>query len=161
MQETTPQAAPAAPSPATPAATFEVLAVPLSKKCLQEFRRDAGWSTHTAAATAKSAAGKVQWVTLEQGKKRIGIARLELAPPEFCYLSDMIIAAAYRGKGLGHEFVRHIERYCIQRSIRRLLLQPVASTRRFYESLYFIPDPYVSGFLKKELSPFRKKPLAP
>lgn len=137
---------------------FQVLARPLPKKTLQSFRRDAGWSANPERApSGLPPGGKVQWVALEQDKERIGICRLELAAPQFCYVSELIIATGYRRQGFGRRFVKFIEQYCAQQHIERLLLWPAENTRGFYDSLYFIPDPKASGFLKKELNPFQRK----
>jgi GNAT superfamily N-acetyltransferase len=138
--------------------TFRQLAVPLSGKALRAFRKDAGWAD-VDAATGEPPQGKVQWVTVESGKKTIGIARLELAPPEFCYVADLIILRTHHGQGVGQWFVKHIERYCAQFGIPRLLLRPLEGTQGFYEKQHFVPDPYVAPYLKKEINPFQRKML--
>ena len=140
---------------------FRPLAVPLSKKALLAFRKDAGWVPGAGdALSSKHPRGKVQWVTVDCGKKMIGIARLELAPPEFCYLSDLIISSAYRGQGVGDWFMKNIERYCLQSGIPRVLLQPVEDTKGFYKKMHFVADPYVPTFLKKDINPFQRKVFA-
>lgn len=139
--------------------TFRPLAAPLSKKALRAFHQDAGWAD-ADVSSGEHPHGKVQWVTVECGKKTIGIARLELAPPEFCYVGDLIISRAYHGQGVGQWFVKNIERYCAQFGIPRLLLRPLEGTQGFYAKQHFIPDPYVASFLKKEINPFQRKMLA-
>ncbi len=140
---------------------FRPLAVPLSNKALRAFRKDAGWAADDGDAAADGPPnGKVQWVTVECGKKTIGIARLELAPPQFCYVGDLIIARAFHGQGVGQWFVKNIERYCTQFGIPRLLLRPLEGTQGFYEKQHFVPDPFVAPFLKKEINPFQRKILA-
>jgi GNAT superfamily N-acetyltransferase len=141
--------------------TFRLLAAPLSRKALIAFRKDAGWATQGGeATTGANPNAKVQWVTVEYSKKMIGIARLELAPPQFCYLSDLIVAHAYHGKGVGQWFMKSIERYCAQLGVPRLLLRPIEGTQGFYEKQHFVPDPYVVPFLKKEINPFQRKMFA-
>lgn len=141
---------------------FVPLSAALSKKALLAFRRDAGWPPGDSKALSGSEhpRGRVQWVTVNCGKKMIGIARLELAPPQFCYLSDLIISSAYRGQGVGDWFMRNIERYCLQFGIPRVLLEPLEHTRGFYAKMNFVPDPYVVPFLKKDINPFQRKMLA-
>jgi GNAT superfamily N-acetyltransferase len=139
---------------------FRPLPAPPSDKTLRAFRKDAGWPANEGeSAGGKQAQGKVQWVTVDSGKKMIGIARLELAPPQFCYVSDLIVSSAYRGKGVGDWFMKNIERYCVQFGIPRMLLQPREGTNGFYEKMQFVADPYVGNFLKKELNPFQRKML--
>ncbi|MFC0131472.1 GNAT family N-acetyltransferase [Massilia eurypsychrophila] len=140
---------------------FRPLPAPLSKKTIQAFRKDAGWPPGgDAPGGSKPTHGKVQWVTVDCRNKMIGIARLELAPPQFCYLSDLIISSAYRRKGVGDWFMKNIERYCLQFGVPRLLLEPRDGTREFYEKMHFVADPYVGGFLKKDLNPFQRRTLA-
>ncbi len=140
---------------------FRALAVPVSKKVLHAFRRDAGWPVGDSKALggSENSHGKVQWVTAERGKKTIGIARLELAPPQFCYLSDLIISSAYRGQGVGNLFMKYIEQYCSQFGIPRVLLKAHEDTKGFYEKMNFVPDPNAATFLKKEINPFHRKIL--
>ncbi|MDB5933701.1 MAG: hypothetical protein JWQ01_1045 [Massilia sp.] len=140
---------------------FRPLAAPLSKKALHAFRKDAGWPPEeNAAPSGYKTQGKVQWVAVECGKKMVGIARLELAPPQFCYVSDLIVLSTYRGQGVGDWFMKGIERYCVQFGIPRVLLQPREGTQGFYEKMHFVPDPNVIPFFKKELNPFQRKMFA-
>lgn len=128
---------------------------------MRAFRKDAGWATgDSKASSGNHPRGRVQWVSVDCGKKMIGIARLELAPPEFCYLSDLIISPAYQGQGVGHWFLKNIERYCAQFGIPRLLLEPAEDTKAFYEKMHFVADPYVATFLKKDINPFQRKMFA-
>ncbi|WP_426174992.1 GNAT family N-acetyltransferase [Massilia sp. TWR1-2-2] len=140
---------------------FRPLLAPLSKKALQAFRKDAGWPpVGDEPGGSKPTPGRVQWVTVDCCNKMVGIARLEMAPPQFCYVSDLIISDAYRRKGVGDWFMKSIERYCIQFGVPRLLLEPREGTRGFYEKMHFVADPYVGGFLKKDLNPFRLRTFA-
>jgi GNAT superfamily N-acetyltransferase len=140
---------------------FRPLSAPLSDKLLLAFRKDAGWSNRDTASLGVAAqpGGMVQWVTVESGKKRVGIARLELAPPQFCYVSDLIVLQSHRGRGIGEWFMRQIEQYCLGLGVPRVLLRPLDGNRGFYEKLNFVADPLVAGFLKKEILPLRRKIL--
>ncbi len=146
-----------------PQPLFRVLTSPICKKSVRAFRREAGWSDGEPSdrlSAATSPRGKVEWAVLEFDKQRVGIARMELASPQFCCISELIIATKYRSRGWGKLFVRQIEQYCAQQRIQRLLLQPADHLHGFYSSLYFIPDPLVAGFMKKEINPFQKKRLS-
>jgi GNAT superfamily N-acetyltransferase len=128
------------------------------KKLLRNLRKAAGWSTHNMQDHAASPQqAKIQWLTVKSQRAEVGVARLELAPPEFCYVADLLIASEYRGQGIGHWFMHRIEQYCGNMGIQRLLLQPEPAAMRFYESLHFVSDPYVTNFWKKEISPLQKK----
>jgi GNAT superfamily N-acetyltransferase len=74
--------------------------------------------------------------------------------------ADLIISNAFRRKGVGDWFMKSIERYCIQFGVPRLLLEPREGTRGFYDKMHFVADPYVGGFLKKELNPFKLRTFA-
>ncbi len=140
-----------------PSLVFRPLAVPLPDKVLLAFRKDAGWSNRDAGPGAGERPGSlVQWVTVEAGKRRVGIARLELAPPVFCYVSDLIVLNSHRGCGIGEWFMKQIEQHCIARAIPRMLLLPMDGSRRFYDKLDFIDDPMAAGFLKKDIGPARR-----
>jgi GNAT superfamily N-acetyltransferase len=142
--------------------SFHPLASPLPAKVLRAFRKDAGWAETSAAdAQAPAPLGKVQWISVESEKTRVGIARLDMAAPEFCYVSEVIIASKFRGKGIGHWLFKSIEQYCAQAGIRRLLLQPKSGSTSFYASLHFVPDPYVKSYLKKDINPFQRKMFLP
>lgn len=135
---------------------------PLSEKVLLAFRKDAGWSNRDTSALgdAGGLGGLVQWVTVESGKKRVGIARLELAPPQFCFVSDLIVLREHRGRGVGEWFMGQIEQHCRALGIPRVLLQPMADNQRFYEKLDFVADPLVAGFLKKEIRPLARRTMS-
>lgn len=136
---------------------FQPLTSPLAVKTLRHFRRDAGWDIDGAAAYGENAfRGRVQWVTASLKNKVIGIARLELAPPQFCYLSDLIVLRAYYGRGVGAWLMDHIEYHCRALAIPRVILRPLEDNRRFYEKRHFVADPLVAGFLKKEIGPSRR-----
>jgi GNAT superfamily N-acetyltransferase len=141
--------------------SFRPLSEPLPEKVLLAFRKDAGWSNRDTSRLGQAGrpGSVVQWVTVEAGKRRVGIARLELAPPQFCYLSDFIVLASHRGRGVGEWFMKQIEQYCIGVGIPRVLLQPLDDSRGFYDKLKFTDDPLVAGFLKKEIGPMRRMAL--
>ncbi len=123
-----------------------------TKKLLQSFRRDAGWSVQRSESNRVIPPhSRVQWVCVERQGVKIGIARLELAPPEFCYVSELVIKSKFRGKGAGRFLLGNIEAHCLSFQIKRLLLEPAVGTKPFYESLSYVPDPFVASFLKKEL----------
>lgn len=132
-------------------------------KVLKAFRRDAGWQeTGDAALNGAFAPGStVQWAAVLSGKKTIGIVRLELAPPQFCYLSELMILGEHRGRGVGKWFMEQIERFCGARGIARVVLQSRDDSRGFYEKLHFEADPVAAGFLKKELNPLLRKRAFP
>jgi GNAT superfamily N-acetyltransferase len=141
---------------------FRILPSPIERKVLLAFRRNAGWKSEdrSALSGAQHPAARVQWAVVEAKGMRIGIARLELAAPQFCHVSDLIVLRAYRGRGIGEWFMQRIEQHCIEQGIARVLLQPAQEARGFYEKLHFSSDPYVAGFLKKDISPLRRKLLA-
>ena len=124
----------------------------LADKQLNAFRENAGWIGIEHPDNAKQdPRGRVQWAGVMKGKSRVGIARLELAAPHFCYISDLIILDRFRGQGIGYWFLKQIEEYCVDFGICRLLLQAESGTKSFYESLQFKTDPSVPGFLKKDI----------
>lgn len=144
-----------------PSLRFLPLSAPLTDKVLLAFRKDAGWSNRDTSGVHKAGqpGGLVQWVTVESGKKRVGIARLELAPPQFCFVSDLIVLSDYRGRGVGEWFMRQIEQHCMGLGIPRVLLQPMDDNRAFYEKLDFVADPLAAGFLKKDIRPPQRRIL--
>ncbi len=139
---------------------FRPLQEALSDKKILAFRKEAGW-TDKIGPTHKDPRGMVQWVAVEHGKHQIAVARLELAPPEFCYVADLIIKKDYRGQGVGHWFMHAIEQYCHERGIRRLLLQATAESEAFYQALDFHADPMLPSMLRKDIPLFRPKMLMP
>jgi GNAT superfamily N-acetyltransferase len=140
---------------------FRPLKAPLSNKALEAYRKDAAWSAPLPKQTATDARGKVEWVSDEWKAKQIGIARLELAPPEFCYLSELIISSKFRGRGVGRWFMARIEQYCHAQGIRRLLLEAGDGTESFYKSQAFVADPLLPNLLKKDINPFQRKMFMP
>jgi|GEM_PF-862532 len=136
-----------------------------TKKSLLAFQRDAGWSVSAKSVEAillpsdsnPTVNKRIQWVSVELDKVKIGIARLELAQPEFCYISDLVIKSKYRGQGVGRWMLRHIEDICNALAIKRVLLKPESRNIAFYESLSFAADPFVPGMLRKDLNPFQRK----
>jgi N-acetylglutamate synthase-like GNAT family acetyltransferase len=140
---------------------FRPLNTPLSTKALLAYRKDADSNGALPQHTAQDARGKVQWVSVEANGKQIGVARLELAPPEFCFVSELIISSKFRGQGVGHWFMTRIEQYCLGLGIRRLLLEAGNGTESFYKSQSFVSDPYLPNVLKKEINPFQRKVFSP
>jgi len=140
---------------------FVPLASPPNAKALLAWRTDAGWSAPFAEPMQPHPKAQIVWVSVQAGKERIGIARLELAPPEFCFVADLIISSKHRARGAGTWFLKAIEQFCIGRQIKRLLLQPHAGTEQFYVARHFVDDPHVAGILKKDLNPFQRKLFMP
>jgi GNAT superfamily N-acetyltransferase len=129
-----------------------------TKKSLLAFQKDAGWSISMKDVESILNTNKrIQWVSVELDKVKIGIARLELAPPEFCFVSDLVIKSKYRRQGVGRWLLRHVEDMCNALAIRRVLLTPEPRSMAFYESLSFVSDPFVPGVLRKDLNPFQRK----
>ena len=130
-------------------------------KTLLAFRQDAGWRNSEAApAGAQRVGGQVQWGTAVMGQKVIAIVRLELAPPQFCYVSDLIVLRGQRRRGVGAWLMAQVERHCLALGIPRVVLQPNSDSAAFYQKLQFVADPLAAGFLKKELGPVRRGTLA-
>jgi GNAT superfamily N-acetyltransferase len=144
-----------------PSFSFHALSAPLPDKVVLAFRKDAGWSNPDTSALGGTGGpgGLVQWVTVEAGKKRVAIARLELAPPQFGFVSDLIVLRAHRGRGVGEWLMKQIEQHCLLLGIPRVLLQPMDDNRGVYEKLDFVADPMVAGFLKKEIRPQQRRML--
>jgi GNAT superfamily N-acetyltransferase len=140
---------------------FRPLKAPLATKMLMDFRRDAHTEGKPPRATATDVRGKVQWVTVVYKAKVIGIARLEMAPPEFCFVSELIILSQYRGQGVGHWIMKRIEQYCLDHKIPRLLLEAGDGTDSFYLSQAFVADPLLPKLMRKEINPFQRKIFAP
>jgi GNAT superfamily N-acetyltransferase len=140
--------------------TLHLLAALPSPKLLREFRKDAGWDEDTDAMRGGLMPGsEVKWATVQSGQKTVGIARLELARPQFCYVSELMILKAWRGRGIGEWFMKQIELHCFETGIPRVLLQPKNDARAFYEKLDFVADPMVAGFMKKDIAPQRRRML--
>jgi GNAT superfamily N-acetyltransferase len=140
---------------------FRPLKAALSNKTLEAYRKDAAWSAPFPQRGAQDPRGRVQWVSVEWNNKQIGVARLELASPEFCYMSELIISSKFRGRGVGRWFMARIEQYCVAQGIRRLLLEAGDGTEPFYRSQSFVADPLLPKLLKKELNPFQRKMFMP
>jgi len=140
---------------------FRPLKAPLSNKALLAWRKEGALDGIMPPPTAQHARGKVQWVSVEANGKQIGVARLELAPPEFCFVSELIISSKFRGQGIGHWFMTRIEQYCLAAGIRRLLLEAGEGTESFYRSQSFVADPRLPHMLKKDINPFQRKVFAP
>lgn len=140
---------------------FRLLKAPPSTKALLALRKDAGLSGSLPGAKPGDLRGKVQWVAVELKNKQIGIARLELAPPEFCFVSDLMIASQHRGRGAGEWLLKHIEQYCLSLNIRRLLLEAEDGTDKFYIGQSFVADPLLPRLYRKEINPFQRKLFAP
>jgi GNAT superfamily N-acetyltransferase len=140
---------------------FRLLKAPPATKVLMAFRRDADSEGALPRPKAADARGTVQWVAVELNKKQIGIARLELAPPEFCFVSELIILSQYRGQGIGHWIMKRIEQYCAGAGIKRLLLEAGEGTDNFYKSQAFVSDPLMPRLLRKDINPFQRKMFSP
>jgi GNAT superfamily N-acetyltransferase len=140
---------------------FRVLKTPPATKVVMNFRRDADAEGALPRPAASDPRGKVQWVAVELKKKQIGIARLELAAPEFCFVSELMILSSYRGQGIGHWVMKRIEQYAHSLGIRRLLLVAGEGTDNFYKSQSFISDPLMPRMLRKDINPFQPKIFAP
>jgi len=140
---------------------FRPLKAPLSNKALEAYRKDASWTAPLPKQAAQDSRGKVQWVSVEWKAKQIGIARLELAPPEFCFLSELIISSKFRGRGVGRWFMARIEQYCHAQGILRLLLKAGDGTESFYKAQAFVADPLLPDLLKKDINPFQRKMFMP
>lgn len=146
-----------------PTLSFLPMPAAPTPKVLKAFRKDAGWTeTGDAALNGAFAPGsRVQWAAVLSGKKTIGIVRLELAPPQFCYLSELVILGEYRGRGVGEWFMEQIEQFCLARGIDRVVLQATGDSRGFYDKLRYQADPLAAGFLKKDIKPLLRKPAFP
>jgi GNAT superfamily N-acetyltransferase len=140
---------------------FRPLKAPPSTKALLAWRKDAEMEGALPQRKALDARGKIQWVCVEANGKQIGIARLELAPPEFCFVSELIISSKFRGQGAGQWFMSRIEQYCLAQGIRRLLLEAGDGTESFYKSQSFVNDPLMPSLMRKEINPFQRKVFAP
>jgi GNAT superfamily N-acetyltransferase len=140
---------------------FHLLKSPPPTKVLMSYRRDANAEGAPPVSTPADARGKVQWVSVELKKKQVGIARLEVALPEFCFVSDLIILSPYRGKGIGHWVIKRIEQYALSAGVRRILLVAGEGTDNFYKSQSFVEDSTLPRLLRKELNPFQRKMFAP
>jgi len=128
-------------------------------KELKAFREDAGWQE--APPPPKNARGKVQWAVACIGTRRVAIARLEEAPPEFCFVSELIVSSKHRSHGVGSWLLQCIEQHCLKQGIRRIILQPSEGTRDFYHSRHFTDDPLVPTCMKKEISPLARRRFIP
>jgi GNAT superfamily N-acetyltransferase len=140
--------------------TLRLLPTLPNAKLLREFRKDAGWDPDTDAMRGGLRPdSQVEWALVQSGQKTVGIARLELARPQFCYVSELMVLKAWRGRGIGEWFMKQIELHCFETGIPRVLLQPKDEARAFYEKLDFVSDPMVAGFMKKEIAPVRRRML--
>ncbi|MET0268375.1 MAG: GNAT family N-acetyltransferase, partial [Duganella sp.] len=140
---------------------FVPLKAPLSNKALETYRKDAAWTDPLPPKSAGDARGTIQWVSIAYKNKQIGIARLELAPPQFCFVSELIILSKFRGRGCGRWFMGKIEQYCLSFGIHRLLLQAGQGSESFYASQLFVADPMIPNMLRKDLNPFQRKMFVP
>lgn len=129
-------------------------------KRLRAYRQEAEW-TDLPQQAAGDPRGRVLWVSVLAGRQEIGIARLELAAPEFCYLSELMIRRGWRGQGAGRWFVQRIERYCAALGIRRLVLEAAPGSEAFYASMQFAAHPLVPTMLSKDLPVLQAKMFIP
>ncbi|MRX10513.1 GNAT family N-acetyltransferase [Pseudoduganella sp. FT25W] len=140
---------------------FRPMKAPPTPKALLTFRKDAGLKGAVPQKAAHDARGVVQWVSVELKNKQVGIARLEIAPPMFCFVSDLMVLSQYRGRGIGHWLIQRIEQYCLGRGTQRLLLEAAEGTDSFYKSQAFVPDPLAPRLWRKEISPLHRKIFTP
>ena len=140
---------------------FRLMKAAPTAKVLQAFRQDANMAGIAPPANAADARGRIQWISVELKKRQIGIARLELAAPEFCFVSELMILSAYRGQGIGHWVMKRVEQYCLELGIKRLLLEAGHGTDNFYKSQAFVADPLIPRLLRKEINPFQRKMFSP
>lgn len=140
--------------------SFRLLPEPPTLKALQKFQQDAGWSiSRKDQEKTLDERKRIQWVSVEMDQVKVAIARLELAPPEFCYVADLIVKSKFRGQGVGRWFIGGIERFCGPLGIKRLTLVPEAGSQPFYEALGFVPDTMVPGVWKKDVQLLQRKRL--
>jgi len=140
--------------------SFRLLTEPPTIKALQKFQEDAGWSiSRKDREKAVDERARIQWVSVEMEQVKVAIARLELAPPEFCYVADVVVKSKFRGQGVGRWFIANIERFCAQAGIRRLTLIPDPDSQPFYQALGFGPDANVAGVWKKDVQFLQRKRL--
>ncbi|MES2296028.1 MAG: GNAT family N-acetyltransferase [Pseudomonadota bacterium] len=143
---------------AEPAFQFVQLQAIRDRALIQSFHREALWPVPAQGSPELAEhQAQVRWVCVERAGVPIGIARLELAPPEFCYVAHFLVRPRWQRRGVGSWLLRAIEAYCRTLGIMRLSLQATQGSQSFYESMYFRPDPLVPQFLKKEISPLQKK----
>ncbi|RFP16149.1 MULTISPECIES: GNAT family N-acetyltransferase [unclassified Duganella] len=133
---------------------FVPLKSAISAKVLHDYRQDANWPNPELPPNPR---GRIVWVSVETKGKQIAIARLELAPPEFCAVSELIVRSKYRSQGVGRWFMHRIEQYCNSFGVRRLMLEPANGSEKFYESLSFHNDPYIPTLLRKDINPLLPK----
>ncbi|MCE3261193.1 MAG: hypothetical protein K0R43_272 [Pseudoduganella sp.] len=143
----------------TPGTKFSLVLVDkLPFKELKAFHEDAGWE---APRLPKQSRGQVQWAVVAVAGSKAAIARLELARPEFCFVTNLAVLGKYRGRGVGGWLLEQIEQHCRQQGIRRLILEPAPGTEAYYQSHHFIPDPLVPSCVKKELPPLLRRRFVP
>jgi GNAT superfamily N-acetyltransferase len=132
---------------------FDLLATPPVAKMLLAFREDAGWTTAPSRSVADALCSnpRMRWAVVRRGQKTIAIARLEIAPPQFCFISDFIVLNAWHGRGVGTWFMERIEEHCRAMTILRILLEPAEGSRGFYERLGFAGNAAIPGFMVKYL----------
>ena len=142
--------------------TFHLLPEPPSKKVLQVFQKDAG-TDQIIRRQSRSVLpnAKDQWIAIRCSKALIGIARLELAPPKFCHMSNFILLNTHRRKGIGRWSMKRIEEYCFSLGIQYIVLEPTEQSLPFYTALSFVPDPLVKGALRKNVGIFMKQRFLP
>lgn len=130
---------------------FKKLSRPLSHGVLLDFHREAGWQmSQTDIAKALEKGPHIHWVALEQNGYKVAIARIEFALPAFAFASDVVVRQTYRGRGVGRQFVGHIERYGQSQGAACLIVHPDAAARLFWIGCGYEPDPKAPDFLKKD-----------
>jgi N-acetylglutamate synthase-like GNAT family acetyltransferase len=93
----------------------------------------------------------VQWVALTNGSFNIAIARLKFAPPEFCFVSNFILAKNYRLHGYGRSLMIEIEKLAHAKNLKRVILQATEKSTLFYKNLGYLKSRKLRGYLDKAL----------
>lgn len=127
-------------------------------KELKAFHEDAGWEPPKAP---KESRGQVQWAVVSIAGTKAAIARIELARPEFCFVTSLVVLGKFRGRGAGGWLLGQIEQHCQQQGIRRLILEPAPGTEEYYKAHHFIPDPLVPSCVKKDIPPLLRRRFVP
>lgn len=143
----------------TPNRNFSLVLVDkLPFKELKAFHDDAGWE---APKIPKQSRGQVQWAVVSVSGAKAAIARLELARPQFCFVTNLVVLGKFRGRGVGAWLLEQVEQHCRQQDIRRLILEPAPGTEAYYQARHFIPDPLVPSCVKKDIQPLLRRRFVP
>ena len=123
------------------------------EEVLTFFQNEAGW-TEKLVNRKPLLLNKytyVQWLTLTDGPVSLAIARLKIAPPEFCFVSNFILAKDYRLQGYGRSLMTEIEDLARAKNLKRVVLQATGESNLFYEKLGYLKSRKLKGFLVKAL----------